>query len=376
MPEALADQRADVGTWAPKRRILACAAQGSGGGDEARLLALLSSFETEVVKIDKTARLRSFFGCLRRLRRGGFDLFVLEGTGVAAGCAAIIGSILFRRPFVLGSGDAVAPYLTARFPLGAPMFGLYERLLYRCCRGFIGWTPYLAGRALTLGARRAITVPGWAPFSPDPEELAARRSEIRRGFGIPDDAVVFGIAGALNWSRRYRYCYGMELVRAAARCRNPAHVLIVGDGTGADFLRADAGESLNRRVFLTGRVARSEIPFYLAAMDVGTLPQSVDKVGSFRFTTKLAEYRQAGLPYVTNQIPLAYDLDDGDLWRLPGAAPWSETFITALARLMDTLTPAQAAARRRPLSAIFERDAQIRRAAAFIGDMLDEIAGA
>jgi hypothetical protein len=49
---------------------------------------------------------------------------------------------------------------------------------------------------------------------------------------------------------------------------------------------------------------------------------SVDQVGSFRYTTKLSKYLAFGLPVITGQIPLAYDLDDGWIWRLAGDAPW------------------------------------------------------
>ena len=60
----------------------------------------------------------------------------------------------------------------------------------------------------------------------------------------------------------------------------------------------------------------------LCAMDVASLPQSVDEVGALRYTTKLSEYLGAGVPVVTGQLPVAYDLDDGWLWRIEGAAPW------------------------------------------------------
>ena len=38
----------------------------------------------------------------------------------------------------------------------------YERLLMRLSAGCIAWSPYLAGRALTLGAPRAMTAASWA----------------------------------------------------------------------------------------------------------------------------------------------------------------------------------------------------------------------
>ena len=58
-------------------------------------------------------------------------------------------------------------------------------------------------------------------------------------------------------------------------------------------------------------MAAEEVVDYLAAFDLASLPQSVDRVGSFRYSTKLCEYLAVGLPIITGQIPAAYDLDAG-----------------------------------------------------------------
>jgi glycosyltransferase involved in cell wall biosynthesis len=126
-------------------------------------------------------------------------------------------------------------------------------------------------------------------------------------------------------------------------------------------------------VHLTGRVPREELGTYLRALDVASLPQSVDGVGSFRYTTKLSEYLAAGLPVVTGQIPLAYDLDEGWLWRLPGDAPWEDRYVSALARLMDSLTAEELAERRArapaALAVFSKRDQQER-----VSDFLNDVA--
>jgi hypothetical protein len=80
------------------------------------------------------------------------------------------------------------------------------------------------------------------------------------------------------------------------------------------------------------------VPGYLAAMDIGSLSQSTDLVGAMRYTTKLPEYAAAGLPVLATQVPVAYDLDSGWLWRLPGDAPWHEDHIAALAEFMSTIS--------------------------------------
>jgi glycosyltransferase involved in cell wall biosynthesis len=248
-------------------------------------------------------------------------------------------------------------------------FGLYERLLCRWSAGYIGWSPYLAGRALTYGAPRAMTAANWADHRPSP----GARERIRERYGIGPGAIVLGIVGSLNWTARYGYCYGLELVRAASRIeRDDLKVLVVGDGDGRAHLEREAGDRLGRSILLPGRIPREEVADHLAAMDVGSLPQSVDGVGSFRYTTKVSEYLAAGLPVVTGQIPLAYDLDDGWMWRLPGDAPWEEPYIAALTGLMATLDASQVEAHRPPAETLplFSRERQQRQAAAFVADLV------
>ncbi len=155
--------------------------------------------------------------------------------------------------------------------------------------------------------------------------------------------------------------------------RPDVRVLVVGDGSGLSRLVDLAGDDLGTRVILPGRVPRERVPDYLAALDVASLPQSVDGVGSFRYTTKISEYLAAGLPVVTGEIPLAYDLDDGWLWRIRGDAPWDERYLAGLAELMASLSPEDVARRRelvpRDLGA-FDLGRQQRQVAGFLADIL------
>ena len=220
-----------------------------------------------------------------------------------------------------------------------------------------------------------MTAAGWASFPLSPSERTEARRRIRQRHGIAPDAIVIGIAGSLAWSSRRGYCYGYELVQAIKQVRRPdVAVLIVGDGNGRDRLETLAGARLGRGVHFTGRMLQAQVPHYLAAMDVASLPQSVDGVGCFRYTTKLSEYIAAGLPVVTGQIPLAYDLDDGWLWRLPGSAPWDERYLAALAELLDGLTPEELTARAAaicPAPPLFDRERQVRQVTAFVGNLLN-----
>ncbi|TMQ35357.1 MAG: glycosyltransferase family 1 protein [Planctomycetota bacterium] len=128
-------------------------------------------------------------------------------------------------------------------------------------------------------------------------------------------------------------------------------------------------------MLLTGRVPRDQVPDYLAVMDVASLPQSVDQVGSFRYTTKLSEYQAAGLPIITGQIPLAYDLGGPWLWRLPGKAPWDERYLQALAVVMQQISPAELKTKKEAVPRQlpeFDRPRQVERVTAFVTDLLND----
>ncbi len=348
-------------------RVLTFATQGFGGNDEARLCTLVQHLKTATFPFDAKNKRASASALFRTLLADRPKLALMEGTGIAGGLPLLAARLLFGQRYVVSSGDAIEPFVSQKQPLLGPLFGLYERLLYRSAAGFIGWSPYLTGRALTFGAPRAMTAAGWAPQSAP----SVRGPEIRRELNIPTDCLVVGIAGSLTWTPRASYCYGYELVRAAAFTkRQDIRFLIVGEGSG----RAELERFPDPRIILNGFVSRETLPDYLAAMNLASLPQSCDGVGSFRYTTKLSEYLAAGLPVVTGQIPAAYDLDSGWAWRLPGDAPWDEQYIRALANLLDSLTPEQLAQRRACVPNAppeFDRDTQIARVTAFLNDLLN-----
>lgn len=319
--------------------ILAFATKGTSTNDEARILMLLDKFNVQVSPFERGAKLQSFMKIIQQALQTRPKLIVMEGTGIAGGLACLFLRCFFGISYVFSSGDAIAPFISLNYPFLIPIVEIYEKLLCRFCAGFIGWTPYLVGRALTFGAPKGITAAGWANFPLTPQQLAESRVNIRKQLGISENSIVFGLVGSIVWIKRFGYCYGYELIEAFRRInREDVSILIVGDGDGISHLKQLAAHDLDKRIFLPGNVPYEQVLDYLAVMDVASLPQSVDGVGSFRYTTKISEYVAARLPVVTSQIPMAYDIGGDWVWRLPGTKPWDDSYIESLASLMQTVT--------------------------------------
>lgn len=353
--------------------VVCFATQGHGHIEGERIRVLLESLAPTEFAFDRAHKLRSAVGLFKEVRRRRPDLVVMEGTGTAGGLTLLAIKALLGVPFVFSSGDAVGPYLGLHSRLLGALGTFYERLLCRRCAGFVGWTPYLVGRALTYGAPRGMTAAGWTRNEPTP----GSRERVRNALGVSDDTLLVGLVGSLHWNDRVGYVYGAELVQAVRKVRRrDVVVCIVGDGDGLGRLRELAGDDLGARVLLPGRVAPEQVSDYLSAFDAGSLSQSVDRVGSFRYSTKLSEYVAAGLPIITGETPLAYDLDEGYFWRLPGDLPWGPVYIDALAALLEGLTAEEVARRRAALAASrsdrFERTVQQQRMRDFVQDILAE----
>lgn len=134
----------------------------------------------------------------------------------------------------------------------------------------------------------------------DPARFPASRFGNARVAGRRDRALVVGFLGTLKpWHGLDTLLDAFSALRADAP---EAALLIVGDGPERGSIRSKlARRNLATSVRMTGAVAPSEVPHWLARMDVAVAPYP--DMRPFYFSPlKIHEYMAAGLPVVASRV--------------------------------------------------------------------------
>ncbi|HEB91669.1 MAG TPA: glycosyltransferase family 1 protein, partial [Deltaproteobacteria bacterium] len=135
------------------------------------------------------------------------------------------------------------------------------------------------------------------PNGVDPDRFP--RANRRNDPGPPGQPFTIGFLGTLKpW-------HGLEVLLDAfcmlARRDAGYRLLVVGDGPQREAVEARLeAEGLSDRATLTGLVDPSEVPGWLAKMNVGTAPYA-DAAGLYFSPLKIVEYMAAGLPVVASR---------------------------------------------------------------------------
>ena len=336
-------------------KIAVLTAQGANSLDaeRARSIAASAAGDVDEIRFDRSANaLTTAIALTRTLTTRRDQLIYLEGTGLRVGIPLIIANAISqnRVRYIVSSGDAVDRFIRNRYGLLAGWIArIYEKLLYSRSIAFVGWTPYLVGRAIRMGAPTGLTIEGQVP--PDlANPTDAERAKARRTLGLADHQIAIGVTGSINWSRRQRYAYGLELIEAAARAhRSDVRYFIMGDGTGLSRLRSIA-RHLDTDIVFTGKLPRRELWKAASALDLAVVSQTPDEVGLLRLTTKLPEYLALGVPVAMPASPGVLDYlsaeEDSPAIVLPPSHPGRRRYWEALAREIDALTKQDLARRR------------------------------
>ena len=177
---------------------------------------------------------------------------------------------------------------------------------------------------------------------PGSDDAANRRSETRRGLGVPDDALVLGMIGRLDAKGQRQLLDAVPALLAAC----PAlWIVLVGSegksGERAALTAQAASAGFRDRLVFTG--PRTDIPALMTAFDVlAHLP--TDEA----FGLALAEAMAAGLPAVATAIGGCREVIQDEKTGLLVPPSNRPALISALCRLLD---PVQGPALRAALGA-------------------------
>jgi glycosyltransferase involved in cell wall biosynthesis len=189
-------------------------------------------------------------------------------------------------------------------PLPEPLVEAYLRMRVSsyCNKCELITTPVPSMRRLLRreGVRRPIEI---LPNPTDVEAfLGASGEEVRRTYGIPQEALLLGFVGRLSIEKNLSF-----LLQAAARVMHThaeVYFLLVGDGSERADLEAQARrEGLADRVIFSGAMPHARIPGFQAAFDL-FVTASLSETQPLAYTEAMA----SGKPVVALTAPGAQDM--------------------------------------------------------------------
>ncbi|MDD1675017.1 MAG: glycosyltransferase family 4 protein [Methanomicrobiales archaeon] len=128
---------------------------------------------------------------------------------------------------------------------------------------------------------------------------------LRGTLGISPDAFVLGFVGSIE--RWYALDAVIRTLPDILHQVPNAHLLIVGGSLFTayenDLRRIAAQAGVTDRVTFTGLVPYSDLPWYIAAMDVGLIPLSPPRWVDIALPNKFFEYSACGKPILSTPIP-------------------------------------------------------------------------
>ena len=258
-------------------------------------------------------RVGSFFGLINTgawslIRRGNFDAVVIyTGYMYVTFWIALAAAKLSRVPVLFGTdGHEIAPRDHRRWKLWVKK-RLWPRLFRLADQVIVSSTGGVRlMRSLGIAERRIALTPGvldndwWTERSNQ-----ADRAEIRRRWGVPEDAVVIVFSAKLQpWKRP------ADVIRALALIKKSAFLVFAGDGPLRCGLESEA-QSLGvaDRVRFLGFVNQSGLPETYSAADVLVLPSEYEPFGLVVNEAMLC----GCCPIVSDRVGARFDLvKDGD----------------------------------------------------------------
>ncbi|WP_448608986.1 glycosyltransferase family 4 protein [Geodermatophilus sp. URMC 60] len=224
---------------------------------------------------------------LRRPTRPVDVVHAHQGEDLATLPLARLAARRHRCPLVVTVHCSVGHTLTGRGPrtrLLRALGGWVERSALRRADAVVVLTDRTAAALAADGvpAGRVQTIPSGF----DPALFSGGSPDVFPGVGRPR----IGYVGRLAPQKR-----ADRLVEAFGRMREPASLVVVGDGPDRERVQALAAGL--PRAHLTGFVEHPAVPAVLASLDVLVLPSAYEEMGSV-----LTEAMASGLPVVASDV--------------------------------------------------------------------------
>jgi glycosyltransferase involved in cell wall biosynthesis len=294
------------------------------------LAEAVSGTGAEVVRLDLLMRmgLRSSLKRLRRLVRllkdNRVQVLHIHLTGYSGGRWAVLAARLARVPATICTIQ-IAPAQPERLSIRIERRGM--NLLVD---QFIAVSRATRGQLIEFAAlspEKTIVIPNAVELSRYENVPRTARIEVRRQFGIPDDAPLMGSVARLDPQKGLTY---LVAAMPAVVARAPTvHLLLVGDGPLRASLEEQAAAlGMTDRIHFAGQ--QWDIPRYLAALDVFVLPSLFEGL-----PLSILEAMAAGLPVVATSVDGTPEAtEDGVTGYLVPPAD-SSALATALVRLLE-----------------------------------------
>jgi glycosyltransferase involved in cell wall biosynthesis len=261
--------------------------------------------EYKVLYRSDTAKRKSMAVFFKEILSYKPDIVYVELLAYSGCIAAALARIFRKFKYVLCTSDAYAELIISNnSKLAGFLAYCLEQIMLRVPDRVITWNPIHAQILFERGyTKERVSIEHSVDvFRFKPEDKRQMRREIGLG-----ESLVIGLVGSLQWSPRYDFGYGWDLVEALYFLKDlDVRGLIVGDGAGRPLLEKKARElGVNEKIVFSGRVAHRDIPDYINCMDICLSTQSNDEVGLVRCPTKLAEYMACGRYIISSNVGYA-----------------------------------------------------------------------
>ena len=225
-------------------------------------------------------------------------LYIID-IGIATFVAGVFSKLFLGSNIVLDTGDIASDLMRVLWKVSnieVEIVQILERFFWKICDVIIArgslYTKYLKTRVQYRKKDRVYFLPdGVDTEKMHPVESIKLRKKLK-----PKAEITIGTVGSIVWSEVLGICYGWEVVRAIGLLKDePVKGIIIGNGNGVPILRDKIREfNIEDKIIFTGEIAHSELPEYLAVIDICLSSQTNDRIGNFRTTVKLPEYMACG----------------------------------------------------------------------------------